>query len=45
VAERAGLQLVWRGPDLDNPDPDVVRLVFADRDLTPRQVELMSARQ
>lgn len=35
AAERAGLRLVWRGPDQGNPDPDAVRLVYADRDLTP----------
>jgi hypothetical protein len=32
-AEKAGLSLVWRGPDAGNPDPAAVRLVFADRDL------------
>jgi RimJ/RimL family protein N-acetyltransferase len=32
-AERSGLQLVWRGPDAGNPDPDAVRLVYADRPL------------
>jgi RimJ/RimL family protein N-acetyltransferase len=32
-AERSGLQLVWRGPDAGNPDPDAVRLVYADRQL------------
>ena len=32
-AERAGLTLVWRGPDAGNPDPDAVRLVLADRPL------------
>jgi hypothetical protein len=30
-AERAGLQLVWRGADAGNPDPAAVRLVYADR--------------
>ena len=30
-AERAGLDLVWRGPDAGNPDPDAVRLIYADR--------------
>jgi RimJ/RimL family protein N-acetyltransferase len=30
-AERAGLSLVWRGPDAGNPDPSAVRLVYADR--------------
>ncbi len=32
TAERVGLRLAWRGPDLGNPDPDAVRLVFADRE-------------
>jgi hypothetical protein len=32
-AERAGLGLVWRGPDAGNPDPSAVRLVYADRPL------------
>ena len=30
-AERSGLSQVWRGPDAHNPDPDAVRLVYADR--------------
>lgn len=33
AAERAGLELVWRGRDRGNPDPAAVRLVFADRPL------------
>ena len=32
TAEKAGLQLVWRGPDRPNPDPDAIRLVFLDRE-------------
>jgi RimJ/RimL family protein N-acetyltransferase len=32
TAEKLGLQLVWRGPDDANPDPDAVRLVFLDRE-------------
>jgi hypothetical protein len=32
-AERSGLTLVWRGRDAGNPDPDAVRLVYADRPL------------
>ncbi len=32
TAERAGLTLVWRGPDAGNEDPDAVRLVYLDRD-------------
>lgn len=38
TAERAGLTLAWRGPDAGNDDPDAVRLVFADRELTPDQL-------
>jgi RimJ/RimL family protein N-acetyltransferase len=38
-AERAGLTLVWRGPDAGNPDPGAVRLVFADR---PIDADLLS---
>jgi len=33
-AERTGLSLLWRGPDAGNPDPDAVRLIYADRPLT-----------
>ena len=33
VVERAGLTMVWRGPDHGNPDPSAVRLLFADRAL------------
>jgi RimJ/RimL family protein N-acetyltransferase len=33
LAEKSGLRLVWRGPDLGNPDPDATRLVYADRDV------------
>jgi RimJ/RimL family protein N-acetyltransferase len=34
AAERAGLELRWRGPDAGNPDPDAVRLLYADRPLS-----------
>lgn len=34
-AEAAGLRLLWRGPDVGNPDAAAVRLVYADRDLDP----------
>lgn len=30
TAEKAGLDLVWRGPDEGNPDPEAVRLVYLD---------------
>jgi len=42
AAERAGLHLVWRGPDAGNPDPDAVRLVYADRDLTQRTLAFVT---
>lgn len=38
VAEKAGLRLMCRALDAGNPDPTAVRLVFADRELTPAQV-------
>ncbi|MFB8189254.1 GNAT family N-acetyltransferase [Microbacterium sp. NPDC055988] len=38
VAEKLGLQLVHRAPDVGNPDPAVMRLVYADRALTPKQL-------
>lgn len=34
AAERAGLDLVWTGPDAGNPDRDAVRLLYADRPLS-----------
>lgn len=39
VAEKLGLALVHRGPDAGNPDPSVMRLVYADRPLTPAQLD------
>lgn len=38
VAEKLGLTLVHRGPDAGNPDPAAVRLVYADRPLSPEQL-------
>jgi RimJ/RimL family protein N-acetyltransferase len=32
TAEGLGLRLVWRGPDVGNPDRDAVRLVYVDRE-------------
>lgn len=32
VAERIGMHQLWTGPDAGNPDPNAVRLVYADRD-------------
>ncbi|WP_311259931.1 GNAT family N-acetyltransferase [Microbacterium sp. WCS2018Hpa-9] len=39
VAEKLGLDLVHRAPDAGNPDPSVIRLVYADRALAPAQLE------
>ncbi len=41
TAERAGLTLVWRGSDADNPDPDAVRLIYADCPLDEEQIEAL----
>ena len=38
VAEKVGFTLVHSGPDAGNPDPTAVRLVYADRPLTPGQL-------
>jgi RimJ/RimL family protein N-acetyltransferase len=40
AAERAGLQLIWRGADRDNPDPSAVRRVYADRPLCDADLAL-----
>jgi RimJ/RimL family protein N-acetyltransferase len=39
VARKLGLTQRWRGPDAGNPDPQAIRLVFADRSLTPAQLD------
>lgn len=38
VAEKIGLSLQHRAPDAGNPDPQAMRLVFADRTLTKTQL-------
>ncbi len=43
-AERAGLKLQWRGPDAGNPDPDAVRLVYADRPRDGALLDRITAR-
>jgi len=43
-AERSGLELVWRGPDAGNPDPDAVRLVYADRPVDGDLLARLTAR-
>lgn len=39
VAERVGLTLLTRGPDIGNPDPEAIRLLYADRPLSAIQVD------
>ena len=34
TADRAGLELVWRGSDPGNPDATAIRLIYANRPLT-----------
>lgn len=38
VAQRLGFTLQGRAPDAGNPDPDVMRLVYADRALSEEQL-------
>ncbi|MDR2255953.1 MAG: GNAT family N-acetyltransferase [Arthrobacter sp.] len=38
VAGKLGMTLRHRAPDAGNPDPEAIRLVFADRELTPAQL-------
>ncbi|WP_326556741.1 GNAT family N-acetyltransferase [Micromonospora sp. NBC_01796] len=42
TTERAGLRQVWRGPDAGNPDPHAIRLLYADRDLSPALVKTLT---
>ncbi len=44
LVERLGLQLVWRGADAGNLDPEAVRLVYADRPLTEEVLAALAAR-
>jgi RimJ/RimL family protein N-acetyltransferase len=43
TTERAGLHLIWRGPDAGNPDPSAVRLLYADSDLSPDVIDRLTA--
>ncbi|MBP2413231.1 RimJ/RimL family protein N-acetyltransferase [Arthrobacter stackebrandtii] len=38
VAVKLGFKLILRAPDAGNPDPAAIRLVYADRPLTPAQL-------
>ena len=42
-AERSGLSPLWRGPDAGNPDPDAVRLIYADRPLSDEVLARVAA--
>jgi hypothetical protein len=42
AAERAGLQLAWRGPDSGNPDATAVRLIYADRPLADDVIKTLT---
>jgi RimJ/RimL family protein N-acetyltransferase len=42
ATERTGLRRVWRGPDAGNPDPQAVRLLYADRDLPPALIRTLT---
>ncbi len=42
ATERTGLALVWRGRDAGNPDPDAVRLLYADAVLTSDVVGVLT---
>ncbi|HEY9293053.1 MAG TPA: GNAT family N-acetyltransferase [Microlunatus sp.] len=40
VAEKVGLELVHRAPDAGNPDPQAIRLIYADRPLDPEVLDV-----
>ena len=42
TADRAGLELVWRGSDPDNPDAKAVRLIYADRPLADDLIQTLT---
>lgn len=42
VAEKVGLTLVHRGIDAGNPDPNAIRLVYADRELTVEELVVIT---
>lgn len=41
VAQKVGLALVHSGPDAGNPDPAAIRLVYANRQLTDTELEIV----
>ena len=44
TVQALGLFQVWRGADAGNPDPGAVRLLFADRPLESRSVQVLTER-
>jgi RimJ/RimL family protein N-acetyltransferase len=44
AVERVGLELVWRGVDAGNPDPEAVRLLYSDRRLSPEALRALTER-
>jgi len=42
AVERAGLSSVWRGPDIQDPDPTAELLLYADRALSVEQVRALT---
>jgi RimJ/RimL family protein N-acetyltransferase len=42
IAERAGLELAWRGPDSGNPDVTAIRLIYADRPLADDLIKTLT---
>lgn len=43
LTERLGLQLMWRGADVGNLDPDAIRLVYADRPISDEVLARVTA--
>jgi RimJ/RimL family protein N-acetyltransferase len=41
ATERTGLHLVWRGPDVGNPNPRAIRLLYSDRQLAASIVRVL----
>lgn len=42
TADRAGLELAWRGSDPGNPDATAVRLIYADRPLADDLIQTLT---
>lgn len=42
AVERTGLSLVWRGPDAGNPDAAAIRLLYGDRPLPSKVLQVLT---